>query len=319
VPLLVHHPALTPRRISAPVSGVDLAPTLLELAGLALPASLDGISLAPWILDPGAGVPPADRVLFSELGTMVSARRGDKKLIRSREPGKSGLAFDLQAGGGREIAPVAAAESWVAGLAAEVEGLLARSSALGDEEAAPGQDEPEFERRLRALGYVHWRREPTTRSSSLLPEDAGEGRPPARLLCAPPETQLTVADGLRRVALFFGCHVLAFDEVLFQEVADHRQRPTWGEGSPLSPISPRGFAAGKSSGVEKPRLSYLSTKLARLILPGICPAPQPGSSRQARQIRSCSGDLAWIGRPVNTARNAAPVESLQPLSSLWPA
>jgi len=59
VPLIVRGPAV-PRavRLDQLVSNVDYAPTLLELAGLAVPASVDGQSFAPLLRsDP----PPADR------------------------------------------------------------------------------------------------------------------------------------------------------------------------------------------------------------------------------------------------------------------
>ncbi|MSP15071.1 MAG: hypothetical protein EXR73_00420 [Myxococcales bacterium] len=47
VPLLIHVPGLESRTVATPVSLVDLAPTMLELAGLAVPADLQGVSLVP--------------------------------------------------------------------------------------------------------------------------------------------------------------------------------------------------------------------------------------------------------------------------------
>lgn len=47
VPLIVRAKALAPGVVAAPVSLVDLAPTLLELAGLPIPVAFDGQSLAP--------------------------------------------------------------------------------------------------------------------------------------------------------------------------------------------------------------------------------------------------------------------------------
>jgi arylsulfatase A-like enzyme len=47
VPLLIHAPGLAGRTIDAPVSLIDLAPTLCELAGLAPPPEMQGSSLLP--------------------------------------------------------------------------------------------------------------------------------------------------------------------------------------------------------------------------------------------------------------------------------
>ena len=45
VPLLVSAPGMTPRVVDTPANGIDLLPTLTELAGIKVPASLDGISM----------------------------------------------------------------------------------------------------------------------------------------------------------------------------------------------------------------------------------------------------------------------------------
>jgi len=56
IPLIVRYPRLVPRgsRPMALASNVDIAPTLLELAGAAVPAGLDGRSLRPALRDPAA-------------------------------------------------------------------------------------------------------------------------------------------------------------------------------------------------------------------------------------------------------------------------
>lgn len=46
VPLIVRAPGLEPRRVAAPVSLLDVTPTLLELVGVAPPSELDGYSMA---------------------------------------------------------------------------------------------------------------------------------------------------------------------------------------------------------------------------------------------------------------------------------
>ncbi|MBM4013759.1 MAG: sulfatase [Planctomycetes bacterium] len=60
VPLLIHAPGLAGRTIDAPVSLIDLAPTLCELAGLAPPPEMQGTSLLPLL----RGEEPPDRPLL---------------------------------------------------------------------------------------------------------------------------------------------------------------------------------------------------------------------------------------------------------------
>ena len=58
VPLMLSAPSIAPRAIGTPVSHVDLAPTILDLVGIAAPAPLDGQSLARAV--------SADRPIFFE-------------------------------------------------------------------------------------------------------------------------------------------------------------------------------------------------------------------------------------------------------------
>lgn len=70
VPLMVKLPATAgarPRRVEAPVCHLDVAPTLLEVAGVAPEARLDGRSLLPLL----EGAPGADRDFVFECGTHV--------------------------------------------------------------------------------------------------------------------------------------------------------------------------------------------------------------------------------------------------------
>lgn len=45
VPLIIHAPGIKPRQVDVPRSAIDLAPTIMELVGVARPASLQGTSL----------------------------------------------------------------------------------------------------------------------------------------------------------------------------------------------------------------------------------------------------------------------------------
>jgi arylsulfatase A-like enzyme len=81
VPLLVRLPGSTRRgtRIDAPVSTIDLAPTLLTLAGVTVPNTMQGGVL------PGLGLPAqADRPVYVHCQDWLSVREGDLKFIVSR-------------------------------------------------------------------------------------------------------------------------------------------------------------------------------------------------------------------------------------------
>lgn len=104
VPLVVRLPAarLTPgpHRIDTPISLRDLAPTILEVAGVERPESFDGISLLP-LLDQRARPRNSDFV-FSELDldrrSFAVVRKGELKLIENRHaaPGPDATRlFDL--------------------------------------------------------------------------------------------------------------------------------------------------------------------------------------------------------------------------------
>lgn len=113
VPLIVVHPGMTTARRVAPlVESIDLAPTVLELAGLE-PAGMSGRSLYPWLAggDPAprgqaysevmaAGVPTRSLHRESETGLfqLVHARYDDKQAkerITDFDVGSSALELQL--------------------------------------------------------------------------------------------------------------------------------------------------------------------------------------------------------------------------------
>ncbi len=68
VPLAIKMPGVQPRTVEAPVSHMDIAPTLLDVAGVEAIERLDGQSLTPYLAGTGT---PADRELVFECGWHV--------------------------------------------------------------------------------------------------------------------------------------------------------------------------------------------------------------------------------------------------------
>jgi arylsulfatase A-like enzyme len=159
VPLLLRWPRGLPagRVIDGAVSLIDLAPTLLELAGVPPEAgdAMQGRSLAP-VLEGRAPLDPARPIFLfrpnnTEIpGEQYAVRQGDWKLIRGPGEGRREL-FDLSQDP-REREDRAAAE------AARADALERQIAAWLREherpDPAPGGVSPEDLERLRALGYV---------------------------------------------------------------------------------------------------------------------------------------------------------------------
>ncbi len=85
VPLVIAVPGGAARHAAAPVSHVDLAPTLLDLVGLTTPAGMSGASLAALVL---RGESPAARTVVTAVlpspqspRSLVAAHVGDAKII----------------------------------------------------------------------------------------------------------------------------------------------------------------------------------------------------------------------------------------------
>jgi superkiller protein 3 len=160
VPLLVKLPGgrLGGRRVTSVARLVDLFPTLLELAGLAAPAGLDGVSLLPRLAAGTAGAPPAagaeppayaesyyGRIHFgwSELTSLVGGPGGRFQYIEAPQPELYDLAADPA-----ETRNVLAGERRVyAALKADLQPL---ETPL----AAPAPADAETAAKLASLGYL---------------------------------------------------------------------------------------------------------------------------------------------------------------------
>jgi arylsulfatase A-like enzyme len=94
VPLVMRGPGVPAGRIiETPVYLFDIYPTLCELAGVPIPRSLEGMSLAPVLRDAGSG---RDRILLGYKDLQRAVRRGEWKLIVYPQVGMRQL-FNLAA------------------------------------------------------------------------------------------------------------------------------------------------------------------------------------------------------------------------------
>jgi arylsulfatase A-like enzyme len=159
VPLILRARGLVPAGLRVPrqVSLVDLAPTLLELLGVARPRDMHGRSLVPYLSQPRRA---DDEVVFAEL---VKRRKG-KRLVMARDGMRKWIwhepavvpteIYDLAADP-KEKQKLAAP-----GLLEEGDALLRRYHALGrgatlrPPPAAHRTLDPETEEKLKALGYT---------------------------------------------------------------------------------------------------------------------------------------------------------------------
>lgn len=158
VPLLVRWPGRVPagRRIATPVGLEDIAPTLLELAGIEAPAPRDGRSLAAAIRD-GAELPLrplfGTRSLLDEAtgwghGVKLSVRTDRWKYIFASEAPPE--LFDLDVDPGEQHDLLTAHADRAAELRGLLENHLAEVPRVHD--SAPLSDETR--RALQALGYL---------------------------------------------------------------------------------------------------------------------------------------------------------------------
>ena len=150
-PLLVKLPGSEHggRRVEQMVGGIDLAPTLIELAGATPPADMEGESFLALLRDPDAELPPRQR--YIEFNSMVGVRTDRWKYIarRSDEPAEL---YDLTRDPGERHNCIDEFPEVAAELGAAVEAAVqARMSARAAERVRVDQETVED---LQALGYM---------------------------------------------------------------------------------------------------------------------------------------------------------------------
>ena len=132
------------REVTTPVRLIDLAPTLLDLAGVAAPPSFRGRSLLPFLRGRAPRELPAVASLDAAAGASNALRWEGWKLY-------DGRLFDLGADAGEQIDRAAAEPERRRELARLLERALAGPAPAG---AAPARLDAAAERELRALGYL---------------------------------------------------------------------------------------------------------------------------------------------------------------------
>jgi arylsulfatase A-like enzyme len=127
------------------VHHVDVAPTLLALAGLAVPPEARGLALSPF-LETGEALP--ERLLFTDVGSDVSAYASGRFLHARRRGPRAPFAFTQQRWeGGSRWEPIATH-------AADLEVLDAYLSEAVPRRPIPKALSDADRARLRALGYL---------------------------------------------------------------------------------------------------------------------------------------------------------------------
>lgn len=161
VPWILSGPEISPIRIDGPVSTVDLAPTVLDLLGISMPAAMEGRTLKAALggvaLQPRPafseatkprGGPAEEGVQWANIRKCRAVRIEGYKRIRCPMDGTAAL-FDLDADPGETVEQTHALPD----VAAKLDATLA----AWDRDAAPPattfDDDPETIRQLEALGY----------------------------------------------------------------------------------------------------------------------------------------------------------------------
>lgn len=102
VPLVLHYPGrLAAKELSAPISLIDVMPTLLDLLGLEIPSSVEGKSLLPLIEGRSDG---SDRIVFSQSfdDGLLAAVGPEWKLVANMVTGQTQL-YRLSTDPGEEV------------------------------------------------------------------------------------------------------------------------------------------------------------------------------------------------------------------------
>jgi arylsulfatase A-like enzyme len=164
VPLIIRLPfPIDPIRVTSQVRNVDIAPTLLAAAGIAIPDTFEGRSLWPLVAAAGEGRATEDRESYAGLGLPLfrdasvqqAVNTGTWTLARNVDPDPSRveLLFDRSIDPGENVNLIDREPAQADRMRAVLDAHLAQEPVPGVLEANVRID-PGIAEKLRALGYM---------------------------------------------------------------------------------------------------------------------------------------------------------------------
>jgi arylsulfatase A-like enzyme/tetratricopeptide (TPR) repeat protein len=161
VPLVIRLPDIArPLRIPDPVRNLDLAPTLLDLAGISIPQSFEGESLLP-LIESDPSVAPRDHASYASLPALLfrdavlqeSVSTGDWSFARDLDAPHREYLFDLRVDPDEEVDLIEIEPEAVDRLRPLLDAYQQRTSVPGAVRSGIRID-PQIADKLRALGYL---------------------------------------------------------------------------------------------------------------------------------------------------------------------
>ncbi len=164
VPLIIRPPfATAPIRVASQVRNIDIAPTLLDAAGIEVPEPFEGRSLWPLVAEAGEGRSTADRESYAGLGLPLfldasvqhTINTGSWTLARSvaPDPNPVELLYDRRVDPDENVNLIEREPRDAERMRAVLDAYLAREPTAGVLKSDVRID-PQIAEKLRALGYA---------------------------------------------------------------------------------------------------------------------------------------------------------------------
>lgn len=159
VPMIMAGPGIAPQRVNARAFVTDIAPTLLERAGISAPAAeMDGLSVNPLLSGAATEVRGPDTPLGVEVSGHSALYRGDYKLVRTPAPLGDGAwrLYNIALDPGETNNLAASMPDLVTALTADYEAYAARTGVLELPEGYDVQRQVAHNARMKQLEYYWW-------------------------------------------------------------------------------------------------------------------------------------------------------------------